>query len=183
MISVPNFLHPFFGKKLKKIDLFWSILWLILGVLLSYLVDRNFYLNPLKAFVYVVLLSDVILGAYLNTTTSVISYYDQRGDYVIKFPFIHLYPFVMIWLFDIPFSLAFATYLSTTIVTLWILSLKRHKALYGWIAILIVSFIFGLVEQGHSLAYILLTFISVIKLVISFGTHHMLSCPVFIKRQ
>ena len=89
----------------------------------------------------------------------------------------------MIWLFDIPFSLAFATYLSTTIVTLWILSLTRHKALYGWIAILIVSFIFGLVEQGHSLAYILLTFISVIKLVISFGTHHMLSCPVFIKRQ
>ena len=183
MLSVPNFLHPFFGKKLKKIDLFWSTLWLILGVLLSYLVDRNFYLNPLKAFVYVVLLSDVILGAYLNTTTSVISYYDQRGDYVMRFPFIHLYPFVMIWLFDIPFSLALATYLSTTIVTLWILSLSKHKVILGWIAILVVSFIFGLVEQGHSLAYILFTFISVVKLVISFGTHHMLSCPVIIKRQ
>ena len=183
MISVPIFLHPFFGKKLKKIDLFWSTLWLILGVLLSFLVDRNFYLNPLKALVYVLLLSDVILGAYLNTTSSVISYYDQRGDYVTKFPFFHLYPFVMIWLFDIPFSLAFATYLLTTFVTLWILSLTKHKALFGWIAIFVVSFIFGLVEQGHSLAYILFTFISVVKLVISFGTHHMLSCPVVIKRQ
>lgn len=183
MIFVPNFLHPFFGKKLKKMDLFWSTLWLILGVLLSYLVDRNFYLNPLKALVYVVLLSDVIVGAYMNTTTSVISYYDHHGDYVAKFPFFHLYPFVMIWLFDISFSLALATYLVTTFVTLWILSLTNHKALFGWIAIFVVSFIFGLVEQGHSLAYILFTFISVVKLVISFGTHHMLSCPIVIKRQ
>lgn len=178
MISVPNFLHPFLGKKLKKIDLFWSVLWLLLGVFLSYLIDRNFYLNPFKAVVYVVLLSDVILGAYFNTTTSVIKYYDQHGDYVIKFPLIHIYPFVMIWLFNIPFSLAFATYLSTTIVTLWILSLNNHKVLFGWLTIIIFSFIFGLVEQGHSLAYILFTFISVIKLVIFFWNkpYAQLSC-------
>jgi hypothetical protein len=71
----------------------------------------------------------------------------------------------------------------TTIVTYRTLTLTKYKRLFGWIAIMVVAFIFGLVEQGHSLSYILFTFISVVKLVISFGTNHMMACPVNLKRQ
>jgi len=183
MLNVPSFLHPFIGKTVLKKDLFWALLWLILGHTLSFLVDRNFYLDPLQAVVFVIFLSDVILGAYFNTTQSVIKYYDHHPEHVIKFPLLHLYPFVMIFLFHIPFSLALGTYLVTTIVTYRTLTLTKYKRLFGWIAIMVVAFIFGLVEQGHSLSYILFTFISVVKLVISFGTNHMMACPVNLKRQ
>jgi hypothetical protein len=183
MLGVPSFLHPFVGKNILKKDIFWAVFWLILGHILSFLVDRNFYLDPLKTVLYVVLLSDVILGAYFNTTTSVINYYNQHPEHVIRFPLLHIYPFVMIWLFSIPFSLALSTYIVTTFVTYRILTLTNHKALFGWLIIIVVAFIFGLVEQGHSLSYILFTFISVVKLVISFGSNHMLSCPVNLKRR
>jgi hypothetical protein len=183
MLNVPTFLHPFIGKTVLKKDLFWALLWLILGHTLSFLVDRNFYLDPFQALVFVILLSDVILGAYFNTTQSVIKYYHHHPEHVIKFPLFHIYPFVMIFLFNIPFSLALGTYLVTTIVTYRTLTLTKYKRLFGWIAIMVVAFIFGLVEQGHSLSYILFTFISVVKLVISFGTNHMMACPVNLKRQ
>ena len=183
MIQVPKWLHPFIGKTVLKKDLFWAFLWLFLGHVLSFLVDRNFYLDPLKTIVFVLLLSDVILGAYFNTTKSVIKYYDQHPEHVTRFPILHVYPFIMIWLFDIPFSLALGTYLVTTMFTYRTLTLTKHKAFFGWVAIMVVAFIFGLVEEGHSLSYILFTFISVVKLVISFGTNHMMACPVILKRQ
>jgi hypothetical protein len=183
MLHVPSFLHPFVGQKVFKKDLFWAFIWLILGHLLSYLVDRNFYLDPIKAFIFIILLSDVILGAYFNTTQSVIKYYNHHPEHVTKFPLIHIYPLVMIFLFTIPFSLALGTYLVTTLITYRTLTLPKYKALFGWLAIIVVAFIFGRVEQGHSLSYILFTLISVVKLVISFGTNHMMSCPVNLKRR
>lgn len=183
MLNVPSFLHPFIGKTVLKKDLFWAILWLFLGHVLSFLVDRNFYLDPIKTIIFILLLSDVILGAYFNTTKSVIKFYNQHPEHVTRFPALHIYPFVMIFLFGIPFSLALGTYLVTTVVTYRTLTLTKHKALFGWLAIIVVAFIFGLVEQGHSLSYILFTLISVVKLVISFGSNHMMACPVNLKRQ
>lgn len=183
MFHVPSFLHPFIGKTVLKKDLFWAFLWLFLGHILSFLIDRNFYFDPIKSMIFIILLSDVILGAYFNTTTSVIKYYDHHPEHVSKFPVLHIYPFIMIFLFNIPFSLALGTYLVTTIVTYRTLTLTRYKALFGWLAMMIVAFIFGLVEQGHSLSYILFTLISVVKLVISFGSNHMMACLVNLKRR
>jgi hypothetical protein len=146
-------------------------------------VDRNFYLfHPFKAFIFTLLLSDVIAGAYLNTKKEVIAYYDEHASLILKFVPLHLYIFILIFLFPVNTLLVLGVYISTVIFSTITLTLVKYKRLFAFVSLFIGAFIFGLLEDSNSLSFVLFNVIYVYKLLISFSTRHYASCPVRIKR-
>ncbi len=179
MIHIHKKLQPLFGETLRYMDIFWMVFWLILGHLLSFFVDQNFYLlTPFRAFIFIILLSDLIAGAYINTTPSVITYYDNHPTLIKYFPVIHIYPLIFVFLFDVSFVMALIMYLTTTLFAYWMLSLITHKNLIAWIAVMIGAFIFGLVEPSYSLSFALGMFLYVMKIVKVFSTRHHMTFPI-----
>lgn len=184
MIHITKTLQPFFGKTLFYKDLFFLVLWVILGNLLSFFVDQNFYLHsPFKAFIFVVLLTDIIAGAYMNTTQSVVDYYDENPKLIQLFPVIHIYPLIFIFLFDVVFWLPLIMYVTTTMFSYRTLTLTKYKHVFAWSLVMIGAFIFGLVEDGYSLSFALGMFLYVMKVLKVFSSRHYMSCPVNLKRR
>lgn len=179
MIRIPKRFHPFFGKHVTYKDIFFLLLWLILGHLLSYFVDPNFYLfSPIKAIIFIILLTDLIAGTYLNTTDPVIAYYDEHPTLIKIFPVIHIYPVIFIFLFDVAFWLPLIMYVTTTLFSYRTLTLEKHKDIFAWALVMIGAFIFGLVEDGYSLSFAFGMFLYVMKILKVFSTRHAMACPV-----
>lgn len=182
-MKTPRYLNPLFGETYQVKDIVNLTLVIVFVNVLSFLVDRNFYLfEPLKAVIFVVLLSDVAGGIYMNHTKSVIDYYDQKPKLIPIFSLLHIYPFFMIWLFGVSFWIALGTYLITAMMTMRTLTLVKFKQVFPWVAIIIFSFVFGLVDEGYSLSYLLFTLLTAVKLLVGFGTHHYMACPVNLKK-
>jgi len=182
MIHLKKWLHPFLGATISYQTLIFLILFIVLGNGLSFLVDRNFYYDhPIKAIVFTLLLSDVIGGAYMNTQKEVISYYDNHSDLILKFAPFHAYILILIFIFPVNPMLVLGVYVSTVLFTTRTLTLVVRKRLFAYIALFIGAFVFGMVEDGYSLSFVLFNVIFVYKLLISFGTRHFASCPVNIK--
>jgi hypothetical protein len=183
MIHLHKFLHPFLGKKISYKTIFFLVLWTSLAHVLSILVDPNFYLShPVKVIVFSLLLTDVVAGAYINTKDEVISYYDQHAQLILRFAPFHIFILISAWLFNVSFILVLAIYLAVVISTTRTLTLVKHKRLIAYILFVLGAFIFGYLESGSSLSFVLLIFVFVYKLLISFGTRHYASCPVSFKK-
>ena len=184
MIHVTKKLQPLFGETIRYIDIFWIVFWVILGNLLSFFVDQNFYLfSPFKAFIFTLILTELIAGAYSHTTQSVIHYYDKH-DHVIKwFPVVHVYPIIFIVLFDVQVLLPLIMYVIATLFTLRTLTLTKYKDVFAWTFIMLGAFIFGLVEESYSLSFALGMFMYVMKLIKVFATRHMMACPVNLSKK
>jgi hypothetical protein len=179
----PQYLKPLLGETFQIKDFIYMTVLIVFVNGLSFLVDRNFYLfEPMKAAIFVLLLSDVAGGIYMNHTQSVIDYYDQRPKLIPIFALLHIYPFVMIWLFGVSFWIALGTYLLTAMMTMRTLTLVKMKQVFPWVAIIIFSFVFGLVDEGYSLSYLLFTLLTAVKLLVGFGSHHYMACPVNLKK-
>ena len=179
MIHITKKLHPLFGETLRYIDIFWIVFWLILGHYLSYSVDPNYYLfSPFRAVIFSVILTDLIAGAYLNTTPSVIKYYDRHEQYVKLFPVVHIYPILYVFLFDVAPLLPIVMYVTTTLFSYRILTMTRYKHVFAWALVMIGAFIFGLVEDSYSLSFAFGMLMYVMKIVKVFSTRHVMACPV-----
>ena len=183
MIHLHKFLHPFLGKKISYKTIFFLVLWTSLAHVLSILVDPNFYLShPVKVIVFSLLLTDVVAGAYINTKDEVISYYDAHPNLILRFAPLHIHILLSAWLFSVSFILVLAIYLAVVISTTRTLTLVKHKRLIAYTLFVLGAFIFGYFESGSSLSFVLLIFVFVYKLLISFGTRHYASCPVSFKK-
>jgi hypothetical protein len=183
MIHLHKFLHPFLGKKISYKTIFFLVLWTSLAHVLSIFVDPNFYLShPVKVIVFSLLLTDVVAGAYINTKDEVISYYDQHAHLILRFAPFHIFILISAWLFNVSFILVLAIYLAVVISTTRTLTLVKHKRLIAYTLFVLGAFIFGYFESGSSLSFVLLIFVFVYKLLISFGTRHYASCPVSFKK-
>jgi hypothetical protein len=183
MIHLHKFLHPFLGKKISYKTIFFLVLWTSLAHVLSILVDPNFYLShPVKIIVFSLLLTDVVAGAYINTKDEVISYYDQHAHLILRFAPFHIFILISAWLFNVSFILVLAIYLAVVISTTRTLTLVKHKRLIAYTLFVLGAFLFGYFESGSSLSFVLLIFVFVYKLLISFGTRHYASCPVSFKK-
>ena len=102
MIHLKKAFHPFLGSTITYQTLFFLILWIMLGNVLSFLLDRNFYLfSPFKAFIFTLLLVDVIGGAYMNTKKEVMDFYDQHPNKILPFSLFHIHPFIAALLFNV----------------------------------------------------------------------------------
>ena len=184
MIHVTKKLQPLFGETIRYIDIFWIVFWVILGNLLSFFVDQNFYLfSPFKAFIFTLILTDLIAGAYINTTESVIHYYDKHDHLIKWFPVVHVYPLIFIVLFDVPVFLPLIMYVTATLFTFRTLTMKRYKHVFAWTFIMIGAFIFGLVEDSYSLSFALGMFMYVMKLIKVFATRHVMTFPVNLSKK
>lgn len=182
MIHLKKSFHPFLGNKISYPTLFFLILWIVLGNILSFLLDRNFYLfSPFKAFLFTILMIDVIGGAYMNTKKEVIDFYENNPKYVLPFSLFHVHPFIAALLFQVAWYIPLFIYIGVVLSTTRVLTLVQHKRLIAFIMLFVGAFIFGLIEQGISLSLVLFYSIFVYKLIISFGTRHYASCPVNIK--
>ena len=183
MIHLHKFLHPFLGKKISYKTIFFLVLWTSLAHVLSILVDPNFYLShPVKVIVFSLLLTDVVAGAYLNTKDEVIFYYDAHPNLILRFAPLHIHILLSAWIFNLSFILVLSVYLATILTTTRTLTLVKHKRLFAYSVFMIGAFIFGYFESGSSLSFVLLIFVFVYKLLISFGTRHYASCPVSFKK-
>jgi hypothetical protein len=183
MIHLHKFLHPFLGKKISYQTIFFLVLWTSLAHVLSILVDPNFYIShPVKVIVFSLLLTDVVAGAYINTKDEVISYYDQHAHLILRFAPFHIFILISAWLFNVSFILVLAIYLAVVISTTRTLTLVKHKRLIAYTLFVLGAFLFGYFESGSSLSFVLLIFVFVYKLLISFGTRHYASCPVSFKK-
>ena len=184
MIHIHKKLQPLFGETLRYIDIFWMVFWLILGHLLSFFVDQNFYLlTPFRAFIFMILLTDLIAGAYINTTPSVMSYYDKHPTLIKYFPVIHIYPLIFMFLFDVSFLMVLIMYVTTTLFAYRTLTLVTYKNVFAWTVIMIGAFLFGLFEDGYSLSFALGMFLYVMKIVKVFSTRHYMACPVNLSKK
>lgn len=182
MIHLKKSFHPFLGSKMTYQTLFFLICWIILGNILSFLVDRNFYLfSPFKAFIFTILLVDVIGGAYMNTKKEVIDYYDQHPNFILPFALFHIHPFIAALLFNVSWYIPLFIYLGVVISITRVLTLVRYKRFIAFTLLFIGAFIFGWIEQGNSLSIVLFYTVFVYKLLISFGTRHYASCPINLK--
>lgn len=183
MIHLHKSLHPFLGKKISYKTIFFLVLWIALAHTLSMLVDPNFYLShPVKVIVFSLLLTDVVAGAYMNTQDEVISYYVQHAHLTLRFAPFHMFILISAWLFNVRFILVLGVYLAVVITTTKTLTLVKHKRFIAYTFFVFGAFIFGYFESGSSLSFVLLIFVFVYKLLISFGTRHYASCPVSFKK-
>jgi hypothetical protein len=132
--------------------------------------------------VFSLLLTDVVAGAYLNTKDEVIFYYDAHPNLILRFAPLHIHILLSAWLFSVSFILVLAIYLAVVISTTRTLTLVKHKRLIAYTLFVLGAFIFGYFESGSSLSFVLLIFVFVYKLLISFGTRHYASCPVSFKK-
>lgn len=184
MIHITKKLQPLFGETLRYIDIFWIVFWLILGHFLSYSVDPNYYLlSPIRAVIFSIILSDLIAGAYINTTPSVIKYYDRHERLVKLFPVVHIYPICFVFLFDVAPLLPMVMYATTTLCSYWILTMTRFKHVFAWALVMIGAFIFGLVEDSYSLSFAFGMLMYVMKVVKVFSTRHVMACPVNLSKE
>ena len=182
MIHLKKSFHPFLGHKISYPTLFFLILWIVLGNILSFLLDRNFYLfSPFNAFLFTILMIDVIGGAYMNTKKEVIDFYDTHPQFILPFSLFHVHPFIAAILFQVAWYIPVFMYIGVVLSTTRVLTRVTHKRLIAFTMLFIGAFIFGLIEQGISLSLVLFYTIFAYKLIISFGTRHHASCPVKFK--